>query len=170
MSFSRLARSLLTVTAVTLLTAAAGWSYLRLHGEYLLSVQSASMAPLFRPGDALLVKAATFNDLKAGEVISYQSPSDSRLIISHRLLKIDRHNGLLTMAGDALGSPDPPFDRRLLMGKATAILPGFGSLLNALRHPVGLILAVYIPVLVILVGEVNRLRRLFNRVVYRLIA
>lgn len=39
-----------------------GLVIMRLHGERLLSVQTASMAPTFRPGDALIVVPAKVKD------------------------------------------------------------------------------------------------------------
>src|SRR5665213_1547545 len=89
----------------------------RAHGEQLLSVQTGSMAPTLQPGDAVVVEPVQPSDLRPGDVISYQSPRSAQLIITHRLVSIDRRSGWLTTEGDALHTPDPTFAPRLLVGR-----------------------------------------------------
>lgn len=156
------------LTAMTLLIAvAAGLIWLHAHGQHLLSVQSASMVPTFQRGDALVVEPVQPGQLRAGDIISYRSNLDPSVIISHRLTKID-HAGRLTTAGDALGAPDPPITPAQVIGRATAVAPKLGRLTDWLRKPLGLVLAVYLPALVVVASEIRRLIKHQDEPTYRL--
>ena len=133
------------------------------HGQRLLSVQSPSMRPTFQPGDALIVTPVKSHQLRVGQVISYRSPRDPRLVISHRLVKVDRPTGWLTTQGDALRTADQPFPPNLVVGRATAVAPGLGRLLDWLHRPIGLLLMVYLPALALIISETLRLAAHFNR-------
>ncbi len=137
-------------------------------GEHLLAVQTASMVPAFRPGDALIVAPVKVWQLHIGDIISYRSPQNAKVIITHRLMDIDVHKGQLTTAGDALHSADPPFSSALLVGRATALIPGLGRILDILHRPLGLIFIVYLPATFVLLAEAGRLNRQYQRPYYRL--
>jgi len=130
---------------------------MHLQGQRLLAVQTASMQPTLRPGDAVLVKPVAASQLHAGEIISYISARDPTLVITHRLVKIDDRTKWLTTSGDALHTLDPTFPPRLVLGQVTAVAPGLGVVLDSLRKPVGLMLAVYVPALLAIASEVKRL-------------
>ena len=141
---------------------------IRAHHEQLLAVQTGSMIPTFRPGDAVLVKPVAVQSLRAGDIISYQSPQDPTVIITHRLSKIDTTHGWLTTEGDALQSSDPVFPENLLVGQVTAIIPGFGKLLDTLRRPLGLVLAIYLPATLVVTIECKRLAKRYSTRHYQL--
>ena len=140
---------------------------LRLHGEKFLTVQTASMQPVFKPGDAVLVREVSSGSLRVGDIISYTSPRDARLVITHRLLRIDSRTGWLTTGGDALHSTDPTFPPRLLLGRVTAIAPGLGTVLDSLRTPLGMIVLVYIPAILTIIAEIRRLAQKLTKPQYR---
>jgi signal peptidase I len=139
---------------------------MRLQGYRLLSVQTASMLPAIRPGDAVLVRRTKANQLQPGQVISYTSPRNHAVVISHRLVAIDQRTGWLTTQGDALHTLDPSFPPDLVVGQVTALAPGLGRLLSGLRRPLGLALAVYLPAALIIGTEAVRLGRTYARPFY----
>lgn len=163
---ANVARSLLAIEVTLLIVGAAGLALIRFQGHELLSVQTASMLPTIRPGDALIVASVSPNQLHIGDIISYRSPRDPTVIISHRLVSIDPKTGWLTARGDALRSPDPVFPPRLLIGHATALAPRLGTVLNALRHPISIALTIYVPAGLIVWAEVGRLARTYTRPFY----
>lgn len=139
---------------------------LRLHGYSLLSVQTASMVPVFGPGDAIIVRPIPARDLRPGDIISYHSPLNPNLIISHRLTRIDHHTGWLTTSGDALKTPDPAFPPRLIIGQAIAVTPNLGLFLNKLRQPLDLLLAVYLPAVLTIITEARHLMLIYTQPFY----
>ena len=139
---------------------------LHLRGYRLLGVQTASMVPVFGPGDAIIVRPVAARDLRPGNIISYHSPLNPNLVISHLLARIDHHTGWLTTSGDALKTTDPAFPPRLLIGQAIAVAPNLGLLLNKLRQPLDLVLAVYLPAVVTIVTEARHLMLIYTQPFY----
>jgi signal peptidase I len=127
---------------------AAGWY---MSGGRIAAVQTDSMRPLFSSGDALLVMPA--KAYSSGDIIRYKSPANPRLTISHRLVSIDAKSGWLTTKGDALNQADAPIPSRLVQGRAVAVLPGFGRLIDLLHRPAILLAVIYIPALLLLAHE-----------------
>ncbi len=152
---------------VSFLMFAAWLTVLRAEGERLLSVQSASMAPVFQPGDALLIKPVEATQLHVGDIISYHSSVNPRLIISHRLVGISfRHDRLVT-AGDVTGFKDAPITASTVDGRVSAIAPHLGHVLDGLQHPILLSVLVGVPAAVVLQTEFTRLSRHFRQPLYR---
>lgn len=141
---------------------------LRAKGYRLLSVQTSSMAPVFSPGDAIMVKPVLPLKLVAGQVVSYRSPQSPGVIVSHRLIKVDALKSQLTTAGDVTHSPDPAFDYGALVGQVVAVLPGFGRVLDALKSRSGVIMAVILPALILMVYEILVLIDSIRGITYRL--
>jgi signal peptidase I len=159
-------RGLLLLSVSLLLIGAGGLIWTHRQGWQLLSVQSDSMVPTFEKGDLLAVEPMATAKIPLGAVVSYHSPADGQVIISHRL--VARSGGQLITAGDALGSRDPPFTQSLLVGRAVAVVPGAGRLIDALRNQLGLTLWVYLPAAVICLSEIRRLYINIARPNYRL--
>lgn len=165
--FAMMVRSLAYIGLALALAGGAGLLLLHARGERLLSVQTASMVPTFRPGDALVVQPATMQQVQVGDVVSFQSPRDARILVSHRVISIDHHNAKATTAGDGLHEPDPPIAASQIIGRATAVAPRLGSILDFLHQPLGLVCAVYMPGGLLIAYEMWRLTRRLNTVQYR---
>lgn len=114
-------------------------------GGHVLSVQTGSMRPAFRPGDAVIAWRVPSTSLRVGTIVSYRSPVDPNVLISHRIVAIDATSGRLTTKGDALEQPDPAVAPQAVIGQVTAVAPGLGSLLSWIRTPFGLVISVYVP-------------------------
>jgi signal peptidase I len=130
---------------------------LHIRGVEFLSVQTNSMTPTFKARDVLVVLPADVSTLRPGQVISYHSPTNPRVIISHRLIVIDHTRGRLTTAGDANGKSDPTFSQSLLVGRAYAVMPKFGYVLETLRNLLALIILIFLPAILIIFLEIKRL-------------
>ena len=161
-----IARKLLAIAIILPIAGAAGLAVIHAQGHQLLSVQTASMVPTFRPGDALIVAPVSVRYLRPGDVISYHSPRDPAVIVSHRLVSIDRQAGLLTTSGDALQTQDPAFPPDQVAGRVMAVAPRLGLVLDTLRRPLALVLAVYLPAGLVVAAEVHRLARVYADPLY----
>lgn len=160
------ATSLILIVVTLLIAGAVSLAVLHAQGQRLLSVQTGSMIPAFRPGDALIIGPVRPNQLHIGDIISYQNPREPRVVITHRLTAIDKQTGWLTTSGDALHSPDPAFSEHLLIGRAMALAPRLGYLLSGLHQPISLALGIYLPAILIVVTEVQRLTQAYARPFY----
>lgn len=137
-------------------------------GDRLLSVQTGSMRPVFGPGDAVLTHKTALQDLQAGDIVSYRSPADNRVVVSHRVTSINYQTGRLTTKGDALTVQDIPFPSNLVIGRAYEVVPYAGTILGWLHTPSGLLIAVYIPAIIILSYEAKRFSKRYVKPHYHL--
>lgn len=126
---------------------------LRLGGYELLSVQSNSMAPTIRRGNAVLVHMQRQQPVM-GQVISYRSPVSNRVIVTHRVVAVDDRRGLLTTKGDNAERPDYAVPMANVLGRELMAIPLIGYALTLVDSPLGLLIAVYMPAAVIMAGEV----------------
>jgi len=159
-------RSVLLSSALGLAALAIGFLLLASQHNRLLSVASNSMRPAFRAGDMLVVRPVAPSQLRVGDIVSYRSLANPKIIISHRVVRIARSSDRLITAGDNLPSNDPAIASNRVIGRAWAMAPGLGRLLATIRRPAGLVLFVYVPATLILMGEIWQAGRAYARPVY----
>ena len=102
-------------------------------GYGLANVLSGSMEPTFSKGTLLVVKET--QDIKTGDIVVYQSGSE---LIVHRVININQNQ--ITTKGDANNAADPVFDKTQIKGVVINWIPYLGSIANALKTPLGIIL------------------------------
>ncbi len=138
------------------------------HGRGLtvLSVQTGSMRPAIRPGDAVLVRRDVA--IQVGDVITYRSLENPRAVITHRVVSIDRAIGQTITRGDALSSNDPAISSDRIVGRTEQVVPALGYDLDILRQPGGLMAAVYLPAVLLISDEIRRLVNHYGQSRYRL--
>ena len=133
-----------------------GWLALRqAYGLSLYSVQTGSMAPVLRPGDLALSVKPRAGQLDIGEIITYKNAAGTS--ITHRIYSIDEASGTMITKGDNLSYPDPPISSSQIQSKTIKAVPGAGHMLDFLHRPLGLILLVYLPALLISALQLQKL-------------
>jgi signal peptidase I len=150
------------ITALILVTA--GLVGLKLSHGNALSVQSQSMAPTLNKGDLVTVSRVPTSELKIGDVITYMSPKDPKITITHRIVGTPRElgGGNFETKGDANQAPDPFITSAAIIGRVNYAIPGVGYVADFLRKPLGLALLIYLPALLILGAEIRRLVRYYQ--------
>jgi signal peptidase I len=152
-------RFLRTFTLILFCAAAvlslAGLALWKTEGMRFYSVQTASMSPWLQPGDLELTKKP--RQLNIGDIVSYASPRDPSLIISHRVYALEPAKGFIVTKGDNLAYPDPPISYRSVTGRTIKAIPKAGYLFDFLHKPAGLIILVYVPALMICGFEFSQL-------------
>ncbi|MBI2555358.1 MAG: hypothetical protein HYV92_13285 [Candidatus Rokubacteria bacterium] len=91
---------------------------------------SASMLPLVRPGDELLLAPLDGRSIRAGALIAYER--DAELVI-HRVVAASG-SGVVTK-GDALASPDPLVPWERVVARVVALRGRAGRLVNLEAFP-----------------------------------
>lgn len=164
----------------------AGFGLWRSYGFEILSVQSNSMQPLISKGDAVVVQGtagpATMSSpapdagssgvasrLEPGDIITFPSPADPSVFLTHRILEINPISGRLVTKGDANTAADPVTNAASVIGLVRHTVPGGGFAVDALRSWWGLALLVYLPAAVVLVQEIGRVVRYYGRPTYQLV-
>ena len=140
-------------------------------GGVVLSVQTGSMTPVFRPGDAVIAWRVLPSQLKVGDIISYHSLHDPRVIISHRIISKQVSGGVtrLRTKGDAVSTVDPPIDSSILVGQVWAVAPGLGKLLSWIKTPYGLGMVIYLPAVVVIGLQAKQVASYYRPARYRLL-
>jgi len=123
-------------------------------------VLSGSMEPAISTGSILVSCPVLSDEIRVGDIITFSGSGRDRFI-THRVTAIERTNGLIfTTKGDANNAEDPyrvPAEN--VVGKVLVQIPFLGFLLSFVKTPIGLILTLVIPGLLILGLE---LREIWN--------
>lgn len=134
-------------------------------GTKILTVLSGSMVPTIRTGDVIGVRPlATGETAREGDIITYRVPGNSRMLITHRVMGIVSVNGKPTAyvtKGDANDSQDPSTVAvAQVVGRFSWRVPLLGYVTDFIRKPLGIILVVIVPGLVLIGMELRKLWRL----------
>lgn len=133
----------------------------------LFSVQSGSMEPRIRTGDAVLVKKVNVDGLGVGDVISYRT-AETGSYTTHRIQALQPDKGQIITKGDANTWADGAVADHQVAGQAIAIAPYAGRITDLIRQPTGLILFVYVPITGLVLYEALRLQQQLRKP-YRLV-
>jgi signal peptidase I len=131
-------------------------------GYRTLVVMSGSMGPEIRAGDALLVRADSPGDVAVGDVITFQ-PFGAHQLKTHRVVALEHVHGHLFFQtkGDANPAPDPDLaDSDALIGTTRMHLPAVGRLLVLATSPLGRLMLLGLPALLLALQQVVALRRM----------
>lgn len=127
-------------------------------GFSVLRVLTGSMKPEIPEDSMLLVQKTDAASLQVGDVISFFSPDPSLngALNTHRIVDIAEADGSLqfTTKGDAnLIEDQYPVDESRVVGKVIFVSTRLGKLLRLISNPLVFGLAVLVPLVLILVGN-----------------
>lgn len=127
-------------------------------GFSVLRVLTGSMKPEIPEDSMLLIQKADAASLHVGDVISFFSPDPSLngALNTHRIMGIAEVDGSLqfTTKGDAnLIEDQYPVDESRVVGKVLFVSTRLGKLLRLISNPLVFGLAVLVPLVLILVGN-----------------
>jgi signal peptidase I len=104
-----------------------------------LTVLTASMKPTFSPGDVVVVRPEPIQELRVGEVISYQVPVGAHQVETHRVVKILRGEGTTAPVIQTMGDNNTvvdPWTAQLngsTVYRLVAVVPKAGYAINFMR-------------------------------------
>jgi signal peptidase len=102
-----------------------------------LTVLTGSMDPTIPPGAMVVVKPVDPQDLRVGDVITYQTPVGDRRVVTHRIVDIPRPgpNPVVQTKGDANNAVDPWLARldQAPAWRVHTVVPFAGRLINLTR-------------------------------------
>jgi signal peptidase I len=158
--YNGLSITILAVACILLLLF--GWSKT---GWKALTIPTGSMRPSMPPGTLVLVHGVPDSSLKVGDVITYISPIDPQLTITHRIIKKELIAGAIpgfVTRGDASRQSDPPIVAGRVVGKVVAHIPNLGYWLVDLQKPIVILPIIYVASLFIIIEEVGRLSEYYR--------
>jgi len=105
----------------------------KLVGGIPLTVLSASMEPSLPVGTLLIVKPVTPEEIRIGDVVSYQPYPLDPTLVTHRVVGITQHQDgtfVFTMQGDANATVDDPVHGKQVRAVTMYSLPLLGYISN----------------------------------------
>lgn len=130
-----------------------------------LVVRSGSMAPTIPTGSIVFYRKVAAKDVKVGDVIVFSRPDDPSERVTHRVYRIGSSatGRYFVTKGDANGAPDDWRVPAVGTGWKEAVhAPGVGYVLYGLQSPLGRLLLLVIPAVLlalITIGELVSDRR-----------
>jgi signal peptidase len=157
------------VTAVVAIAAMVGVALLtlilpRVTGGASLTVLSGSMSPQIPTGSVVLVRPIEPEQIRVGDVITFQAEPGVARFVSHRVVRIERDgaSGALSFVtkGDANPGEDlDPVPAGAVRGRVWFHVPYAGTASDIVRSPQGMLLLVVLPAGLYIVGELLAGRR-----------
>lgn len=132
-------------------------------------VYSGSMEPAIKTGDIAVVGPVKAGELKVGDVITFRTPSNPEVVVTHRLVALETDPGghlMFQTKGDANDVVDQvQVEGSALLGRVVYSLPRLGYMVDFSKRTEGKMLFIALPG-VLLAGDYlrARLRRRDKRV------
>jgi signal peptidase len=123
------------VMILAILVAVASFIAPRLIGAVPLTVLTGSMVPTFNPGDLIITMPVEPEDVKSGDIVTFQPESDNPTLITHRVISVGfalDGDTVFVTKGDANDAEDPSIRSDQVMGKYLYHVPYVGYVANAL--------------------------------------
>ena len=91
-------------------------------------ILTGSMEPNINPGSLVVVKNGTDQDIKAGDVITFQGKEDNNIIVTHRVKQVINGGKEFITKGDNNNTVDPvAIERNQVIGKVMFHIPYLGK-------------------------------------------
>lgn len=124
-----------------------------------LNVATGSMSPAIPAGSLVVIHHTDIRQLRVGQVVTYINPYNTKETITHRIVVVTKAGQIpaFITKGDANKTPDRQILGGNVVGTVVYHAPHVGRVLAWTRRPVGLILLVIIPGLLIIIDEIRRM-------------
>jgi len=130
-------------------------------GQRAVVVLSGSMEPVFSPGDVLIERSIEPSRVQVGQIVTFHEPGTDRML-THRVRTIESRGAQLvfTTKGDADNSVQRwAIGRDGQLGQPVQAIPKIGYLVTFAKTPLGLIVVVLLPLLLVAGLELVRIWR-----------
>jgi signal peptidase I len=127
-----------------------------------LTVLSGSMEPTISTGDVVVERQISPLDARLGDVVSFKDPEDASILITHRVQSMVVHDGVVSFVtkGDAnTGVERWKVSADGTIGKVEYHVWRLGYLLSWIRGPLGRVVLVVVPALILGAYELVRIWR-----------
>lgn len=162
----RKAAEYLGYALMALLMVAAVLTYLAPHfGWRVNAVLSGSMEPSLKVGSLVVSRPVDPETVLIGDVITFRLDQAAVPLVTHRVDGIGHSSPLyFETRGDANKSPDPfTVPARNLVGKIVLHIPYAGYATEFLKTPLGFVLGLLLPALIVIVMYLRDIWRFLNR-------
>lgn len=125
-------------------------------GYRVYTIATGSMEPELVVGDVILIEEATFEELKVDDVITYESKAAGTegMIITHRIIDMDKETKQLETKGDANEAVDPIIKDDQVLGKVVYKFTLISMLTKLVRNKIGFYFLIFVPLVVVIFLEI----------------
>lgn len=116
------------------------------------TVLTGSMRPVIAPGDVVMARPVNASTIKIGDVVTFNDATRGGAVVTHRVVSLIPAEGRVDVEtrGDAnTGSERWSVPADGSVGLVVFVIPKVGHVGQALRRPLGILIAVVLPVLAI---------------------
>ncbi|HHE64731.1 MAG TPA: signal peptidase I, partial [Bacteroidetes bacterium] len=118
------------------------------------TVLSGSMSPAMNAGDIVLISKINPEEIKNGDIITFR---EGKTFTTHRVVEIV--NNSFRTKGDANEDPDMKVIKtEQVVGKVIFVIPFLGYLGHFVRTPLGFLMFILIPGILIIYSEIRKIR------------
>lgn len=128
-------------------------------GYEALIVYSGSMAPFLGIGDVAVIQPARPQDLQVGDVVTYRSPANPRVLVTHRIIRIEAQEGMLAFETKGDANPDVDYwsvAEDTVVGQVIYKVPYVGYIFDFAQTMSGRLMLVGIPALLLVIDTSRR--------------
>jgi signal peptidase len=112
------------------------------------------MKPEFQAGDIIISKKVDVNTLEVGDIITYYSNDPSQTVVTHKIVRFEEKNNKTYIVTKGINSQNEDsylVNPANVLGLYKFSLPKAGFVFQFIRKPLGFILVIIIPLLILLV-------------------
>jgi signal peptidase len=149
---------------IILLMTAAVLTFLAPHfGWRVDTVYSGSMEPELKVGGVVVTRPVEAEEIRIGDIITFHSPLNEKMT-THRVIAVEEGPSFhFRTNGDANEDTDPFIvPAQNTVGKVCFHIPYFGYISQFVKSPLGLLLTLCLPGLVIIAMELRNIWRVLN--------
>lgn len=125
-------------------------------GFRVFTIVTGSMEPELKVGDVILVQETDFEDLKLKDIITYESKGQGTdgMIITHRIIDMDKDTKKIITKGDANDVEDPSIESNQVYGKVTYKFTIISLLTKLVRNKYGFYFLIFVPLVLVVFLEI----------------
>jgi signal peptidase len=134
----------------------------------LLSVLSGSMEPTIHTGSVIIIKPES--NYKVGDVITFGKNIKTDIPTTHRIAEIKAVEGNMVYKtkGDANNTEDSTeTPKKEVIGKVLFSIPYLGYIVDFVKKPVGLMLVVVIPAVIVVYDELRKIGKEIQKLTFK---
>jgi signal peptidase len=112
----------------------------KLVGGVPITILSGSMRPVMPPGTVVVVRPVDADEIRVGDVVTYQAASGEPMLVTHRVTEVTRSTegrASFTLQGDNNDAPDEPVRPEQVTGRMIYAVPYVGWVMNGLNSGEG---------------------------------
>ena len=135
-------------------------------GYRVFTITDNTMADKYVINDLILVKDVKANKLKKKDIIAYYGNNDfdKKKIVFHKIIEVNKDKNLtFTTKGINSLYEDPVVNDKYVIGKVIGIIPVINIFNHVLRNPIGFSLLIFLPIILIILGEIFKVVKDIHR-------